>query len=63
MYELVSEDEKSALALDKAIRDSAQDGWRVNRFKERRVKRAIAEVVDDAIVDTVTEVAKHHHEY
>jgi type I restriction enzyme R subunit len=63
MYELVSEDEKSALALDKAIRDSAQDGWRVNRFKERRVKMAIAEVVDEAIVDTVTEVAKHHHEY
>jgi type I restriction enzyme R subunit len=63
MYELVAEDENSALTLDQALRESAQDGWRVNRFKLRRVKKAVAEVVDDELVDTVIEVAKHHHEY
>ena len=37
----------------------SKHGWRVNRFKLRRVKK----VVDDALVDTVIEVAKHHDEY
>jgi hypothetical protein len=41
----------------------SKHGWRVNRFKLRRVKKVVAEVVDDALVDTVIEVAKHHDEY
>jgi len=65
MYELVAEDENSALTLDDAIRRSAQDGWRVSRFKLRRIELAIAEVIDPEIVSPtdVLEVAKHHSEY
>jgi type I restriction enzyme R subunit len=63
MYELVAGDENSALTLDQAIRESAQDGWRVNRFKLRKVKKAVGAVVDDNLVDSVIEVAKHHDEY
>jgi len=63
MYELVAEDEDSALTLDQAIRGAAQDGWRVNRFKLRKVKRAVADAVGEELVDPVIEVAKHHDEY
>jgi type I restriction enzyme R subunit len=63
MYDLVGSNETMALALDKAIRDSAQDGWRSHRFKKRRVIKAVAEVVEASLIDSVIEVAKHHDEY
>jgi type I restriction enzyme R subunit len=63
MYEIVAEDESSALTLDQAIRSAAQDGWRVNRFKLRKVKLAVETVVGEELADTVVEVAKHHDEY
>ena len=63
MYELVAEDEDSALTLDQAIRGAAQDGWRVNRFKLRKVKKAVADAVGEELVDPVIEVATHHDEY
>ena len=63
MYELLGENEEKALALDQAIRGAAQDGWRGNHFKLKKVKKAVSVVVNDELVDSVLEVAKHHNEY
>lgn len=40
-------DEALALALDKAVRESKQDGFRHNEFKERRIKQALYKVLKD----------------
>lgn len=63
MYELLDENEEKALALDQAIRGAAQDGWRGNHFKLKKVKKAVSGVVNDELVGSVLEVAKHHNEY
>jgi len=63
MYHLVGEDEIKAQELHQAIHKAAQDGWRVNRFKMKMVKRAIESVVGSDLVDDVVSVAKHHSEY
>jgi type I restriction enzyme R subunit len=46
-YDNFSEDEALAVALDKAVRESKQDGFRYNEFKERRIKQALHRVLGD----------------
>ena len=49
--------------MDAAIRNVLQDGWRVNRFKLRKVEMAVKKVVGKDLVDDVVEVAKRQSEY
>jgi type I restriction enzyme R subunit len=63
IYEIVAEDEPLALEVDAAIRNALQDGWRVNRFKLRKVEMAVKKVVGKDLVDDVVEVAKRQSEY
>ena len=63
IYEIVAEDEPLALEVDAAIRNVLQDGWRVNRFKLRKVEMAVKKVVGKDLVDDVVEVAKRQSEY
>jgi type I restriction enzyme R subunit len=44
-YDNCGEDEALAIALDQAVRESKLDGFRYNEFKERRIKRALFEIL------------------
>jgi type I restriction enzyme R subunit len=47
LYDFLLKNESLAIEVDKAIRDSAQDGWRTNRMKTRKVNRAVKKVFDN----------------
>lgn len=47
LFDNCGEDEALALALDKAVRESKQADFRHNEFKERRIKRALYNVLED----------------
>jgi type I restriction enzyme R subunit len=47
LYDFLLKNESLAIEVDKAIRDSAQDGWRTNRMKTRKVNRAVKKVLDN----------------
>ena len=61
--------ETGVIALDNAVRDAIRDNWRGNVFKERRVKRAIENVIQnefsdlDIDVDAIFELVKNQDEY
>jgi type I restriction enzyme R subunit len=46
-YDNCGQDEALAIALDKAVRGSIQDGFRHDLFKERRIKAALLAVLND----------------
>jgi type I restriction enzyme R subunit len=47
LYDNCGEDEPLAIALDKAVRASKQADFRHNEFKERRIKQALFNVLND----------------
>ena len=54
LYDNVGRDASLALKLDAAIQIAREDGWRGNIFKERQIKRAIAQVLrQQGIPDSV----------
>lgn len=56
--------ERTALALDDAIRNVKKADWRGNRMKEREVRNAIKSVIDDdALVETIFEIVKAQRDY
>ena len=61
--------EAGAIALDNAVRNAIRDNWRGNVFKERRIKRAIENVIQDELsdldigVDAIFELVKNQDEY
>ncbi|MEA3349772.1 MAG: type I restriction endonuclease subunit R [Chloroflexota bacterium] len=64
LYDNLDNDEVLALALDDAIRQTKKDGWRGNKIKEREVKYAIHQHVDDeAEVERVFELVTNQREY
>jgi len=65
VYDYLDGDEKLAIAVDKAIRDSAQDAWRSNRLKVRKINRAVKRVLDstDFDVHALIELVKVNVEY
>ena len=54
-----------ALAVDDVVRHTKKADWRGNRFKEREVRNAIAEVIGshDELVDLLFEIVKNQDEY
>ena len=54
-----------ALAVDDVVRNTKKAEWRGNRFKEREVRNAIAEVIGphDELVDLLFEIVKNQDEY
>ena len=64
MYDNLDHDELLAIEVDKAIRANALEGWRGNSLKQKKVKRAIAELISDAdVVEQVFELAQHQRDY
>jgi type I restriction enzyme R subunit len=57
--------EKTALALDRAIRAVKKADWRGNLFKEREIRNAIqAELgAADDLVERILEIVKAQREY
>jgi len=46
-YDNFGEDEAMAIAIDKAVRESIQDDFRHNDFKEKKIKKALFDVLKD----------------
>jgi type I restriction enzyme R subunit len=67
IYDFFFENEGIAITVDAAIQEAAQDGWRANRFKRRKVRKAIAKAVGpevpDEKVEEVLELVSQHDEY
>ena len=65
LYDFLLNDEALVIEVDKAIRASAQDGWRGNRIKTRKVNRAVKAVIGDREVDVheLIELVKVNADY
>lgn len=64
LFDNLDHNEKSALAVDEAIRGVKKAGWRGNKLKEREVRIAIKKALEDErLVDTIFEMVKHRNEY
>jgi type I restriction enzyme R subunit len=64
LYDNCGEDEKLAIAIDKAVRESKQADFRHNEFKERRIKQAMYAVLQDkGEVERVYNIVVEQGEY
>lgn len=64
LYDNLASDKSLALAVDEAIRQTAQQGWRGNKMKERMLRRKLSELIEDeGDLDRVFDVIKAQHEY
>jgi len=67
LYDILNRDEEVAIKLDSAIHAAAQDGWRNNVHKFRKVRAAVAleliDEADDKQVDQILQLVKMHNEY
>ena len=64
---LEDQEENIAILIDEQIRSVKQDGWRGNKWKEKEVRLAIAEVLklkhDDALVEHFFQITVNQSEY
>jgi type I restriction enzyme R subunit len=65
LYDNLGQDEALALAVDKAVRESLQDGWRDNTMKQKKVKNAIRGALPegDGRLDATLELVTKQHDY
>jgi type I restriction enzyme R subunit len=63
-YDNCGENEALAIALDRAVRETKQDGFRHNMFKERKIKHALFEILKShEEVDRVFNIVVEQKEY
>lgn len=64
LYDNLNGDENLALAVDDAIRQTAQQGWRGNKMKERMLRRKLSELIaNDEDLDRIFEIVRAQNEY
>ncbi len=64
LYDNLGQDEAATMAVDEAIRSTAQTGWRGNKMKERMLRRKLLEILDtEDAVDSIIEIIRSHDEY
>ncbi|RJE80015.1 type I restriction endonuclease subunit R [Paracoccus sp. JM45] len=64
LYDNLGRDEATAMAVDEAIRSTAQTGWRGNKMKERMLRRKLVELLEtEDAVDQVIEIVSSYDEY
>jgi type I restriction enzyme R subunit len=67
LYDILNRNEGLAIKLDHAIHSAAQDGWRGNVHKRRKVRIAVASTLgdeaDEKRVDLILELVSRHGEY
>jgi len=65
LYDNLDKDEIMAVAVDHAVKESMQDGWRDNVIKVKKVKNAIKAALHEheARTDDILELVKKQHDY
>ena len=64
LFDNLDQDEATTMAVDAAIRSTAQTGWRGNKMKERMLRRKLLEILDaEDAVDSIIEIIRSHDEY
>jgi len=64
LYNNLDGNESLALAVDVAIHDNRQDGWRENAMKTKKVRLAIKAVLsDEERTNRILDLAKRQHDY
>lgn len=64
LYDNLDQDIKQTLELDRAVRTTAQAGWRGNRMKERKILRALEDILGSAkMSQEVLDLVREHDEY
>ncbi|HJH32146.1 MAG TPA: hypothetical protein C5S50_08240 [Methanosarcinaceae archaeon] len=64
LFDNLNNDEKLTISLDHEICNTKKDGWRGNKIKEREVKYAIRNhIQDDGEVERIFELVKNQSEY
>jgi type I restriction enzyme R subunit len=65
LYDFLLEDEGLVIEVDKAIRASAQDGWRANVHKTKKIRKAVKKILQGSAfeVDGLIELVKVNVEY
>ena len=65
LFDNLDKNEELALAVDQAVRDNAQAGWRQNIFKVRKVRNAVKAALGNRADRTgdILEIVKAQHDY
>lgn len=63
LYDNLGQNEDLTNSIDAAVRSTKKDGWRGNRIKEREVKNALREFVQESDLERVFELIKNQDEY
>lgn len=64
LYDNLDKDEALALKVDQAVRDSAELNFRGNKMKERKLRRAVQEVLSTTYSpDSIIDIVRAHDEY
>ena len=65
LYDNLDKDELLAVAVDNAVKENMQDGWRDNTIKVKKVKNAIKAALDqqETRADEILELVKKQHDY
>ncbi|WP_265553167.1 type I restriction endonuclease subunit R [Trichlorobacter lovleyi] len=65
LYDNLDKDEIMAVAVDHAVKESMQDGWRDNVIKVKKVKNAIKAALHEheTRTDDILELVKKQHDY
>ncbi len=65
LFDNLDKNEILALAVDQAVRNNAQAGWRQNIFKIRKVKNAVRTALGDLAdrTENILEIVKAQHDY
>ena len=63
IYDNLGRNEDLTNSIDAVIRNTKKDGWRGNRIKEREVKNALREFVQESDLERVFELIKNQDEY
>ncbi len=65
LYDNLDRDELLAVAVDNAVKENMQDGWRDNIIKVKKVKNAIKAALDqqERRADEILELVKKQHDY
>jgi type I restriction enzyme R subunit len=64
LYDNLGQDEQLAINLDYKIQQTKKDGWRGSKIKEREVRYAIQEVLEEEdLTNQIFEIVKNQAEY
>lgn len=63
LYDNLEQDEELVVKIDTALEKSITDDWIGNKMKEKKVRKAIAFIIDDEQVDFIMDIIKEQNEY